>query len=264
MSAQVNRQSAELAAVLKRQAELRALETKLGSIEAAIEQQNAKIEKARAAVPSIQAIEARIGDLLALEAAGHITERERATREGELNKEAAKVRAAAAEASAIVSRIHATIAGLEAQRRHTRAAIANALGACREALDAFLMAEAERVGRDYLESARAVYGKLLQLMALAKLHEGAMGRRNQITRSYELFLPAFGVGGHDGEAVGRSRSRLFNEGGIYLDRHIDKATETERERLEALGVALMWNGLRFRELPEEAGESLETEVARAA
>jgi hypothetical protein len=255
--------SPELAVQLRAQAELAALEKKLSSIAAAIEEQDAKINQARAAVPSLPAVQARLGDLLASEAAGHISSKERELREGELAREAAKVSAAAADASAKVARIQATISGLEAQQRQTKAAIAKAHGKCLEAVDAFLMAEAESLGREYLEFAKGLYDRFLKLMALDQLHRqatGIAGRHGKIQQldSYELHLPAFRVGGHDDVTFGRTRSRLFVEGGgVYLERPINEAIESERARLASLGVALMWHESRFRELAEETDHELE-------
>lgn len=266
---QANRPSAELVALLKRQSELQALEKKLKSIERAIEEQNAKIEKARAAVPSIQAIEARIGDLLASEAAGHITEKEREEREAALSKEAAKVRAAAAEASSIVSRVQATISGLDAQRRNVMAEIARAHRKCHDALDAYLMAEAERIGQAYLALAKNLYDKFLQLLAIDRLHRsstGEGGRYGRITGldSQALVLPAFRVGGCTDHAVGNAKSRLFTEGGMTIDRPIEEAIKSERARLDALGVALSWNGSRFRASEEPDEQTDEERSAEAA
>jgi hypothetical protein len=259
---QSNAHTPELAAQLKAQADLAALEKKLSSIGAAIEEQNAKIDQARAAVPSLPAVQARLGDLLASEAAGQITSKERELREGELAREAAKVSAAAADASAKVARIQATISGLEAQQRQTKAAIAKAHGKCLETVDAFLMAEAESLGREYFEFAKGLYDRFLKLMAIDTLHKGAtgIGRSGKITQleSYELHLPAFRVGGHDDVTFGRAKSRLFVEGGgVYLERPINEAIESERARLASLGVALRWHESRFRELAEETDDELE-------
>jgi len=75
--------------------------------------------------------------------------------------------------------------------------------------------------------------------------------------SYELCLPAFRVGGHDDAIVGKAKSRLFVEGGVYLERPIAQAIESETARLEALGIALLWHGSRFRTLSEETEDQLE-------
>lgn len=239
--------STELAALLKRQSELAALEKKRNAIEAAIAEQNEKIDQARAAAPSMQRINALIGDLLASEAAGLITTREREQREGELNKEAAKVRAAEAEASVKISRIHATISGLEAQRRDAKAAIMKARCECHEALCALLLSEAEHLGREYLECAKGVYARFNQLMAIDTLHRQATGvRYSEITRmdSHLLYLPAFQAGGDDALACGRTKSRLFNLG-VEYDLPIAEALEAARSRFASLGVNLTYNSALF-------------------
>jgi hypothetical protein len=46
-------------------------------------------------------------------------------------------------------------------------------------------------------------------------------------------------------------------GGVYLDRPINEAIESERARLASLGVALMWHESRFKELAEQTGDELE-------
>ena len=177
-------------------------------------------------------------------------------------REAAKVSAAAADASAKVARIQATISGLEAQQRQTKAAIAKAHGKCLEAVDAFLMAEAESLGREYLEFAKGLYDRFLKLMALDQLHRqatGIAGRHGKIQQldSYELCLPAFRVGGHDDATVGRSKSRLFVEGGVFLNRPVEEAIESETARLASLGVALRWHESRFKELADQTEDELE-------
>jgi len=232
--------SPALATLLKRQSELSALEKKLKHIEATISEQNERIDQARAAAPSMQRINALIGDLLASAAAGFITEREREQREGELQKEAVKIRAAEAEASAKVSRIHATISGLEEQLRDTNAAMIKARCECNEVLCALLLAEAERLGQEYLEFAKGVYSRFNQLMAIDTLHMQATGSRySEITRMdwYQLFLPAFQAGGDDALAFGRGKSRLFNLAS-ESERPRAEALEAARNRFASLGVVL--------------------------
>jgi len=239
--------SAELAAVLEKQTLIESIHARISATEAAIAPNEARLAKALEAVPDVETIEQQRESLLAAEASGQVSAAEREGRERELDATAGKARAGALEKGKIAARIEATLRGLRGQRERDEAALQEAIETKRAALAAFLEAEAERVGKEYVDAARTLYPAYLRLMALSDLLRSATGGTKQFRRTWQFYLPAFDLRACDGLFYERRTGlEYFREDelvtvgdpGWAQEHRLSDADQQERERLTSLGITL--------------------------
>jgi DNA repair exonuclease SbcCD ATPase subunit len=228
---------AQLAALLESQQAIKKLQGLIRASDTAMMEWETKLAGVRDAMPSTDALEAELQRLFADEALGRVSTAERAKREQELEAELAKVRRRIAEAGQSVSRIELALSGLRKQRAADGAALQQARERRQELLAEFLLAEAERVGREYLEHAERLRDLFGQVLALDELHQRAAGDGRSIrgVTCSRIFVPSFNLSVHQAADHPNWPGALFR-GDVMTESCLTKARGAERERLAAMGV----------------------------
>ncbi len=137
-----------------------------------------------------------------------------------------------------------TIAGLERSLPEAQRELASLINKSSGMVESFLLEEGERACAEYLEAADALFPKYLRVRAIGRLYERRFpgGRQTGGFRSnYEdnLQLPAFTLKACKGRELPNKKAGLIYEGAhASLSGPMDRATEEEKSRLEAMGVPL--------------------------
>ena len=230
--------SPELAAVLAHQEAIARLTKQVGSIDAAIVEQEQKLAAARERRPSSEAIEQRRQELFAAEALGQVTEAEREARERELDREAAEIKERWASVDQSISRMEAALSGLSAQHEETTEQLQTLHAMTPELIEPLVVAEAERACADYVNAALVVKERFLQLMSLSSILRRVTGNRRRPRHlsidPERFYIPNFQLPQCMELAHPNARGRLVSA--EYLD--YSGAEEGERGRLRAFGVTL--------------------------
>jgi len=234
--------SPELAALLEHQAAVRAAQAEIGKLQTAIVGCEQRLAEARAHRPSVDALTHDLENLRAAAALGEVTATEARQREEAIASERARLEKAAGGVDGEIAEIERTRAGLQRRLEEAQAKLETSTARKPEALQAFLLSEAEAICADYVEAGRVVrecYLKLLTLQGWLRFRAGFVSDNILGNSGEELLLPAFNLPqcaglGHPGWAWGS----IWFHGRNYVQKAQEETEETEAARLRALGVTL--------------------------
>jgi predicted nucleic acid-binding Zn-ribbon protein len=232
--------SSELTALLSAQRQIKTLERRLDAIHIAIADHETKLGAVRAACPSTAAMEEERRRLLAAAALGEITPAECGKREAELSARASAIQAEAEAADKQIGRLDVALSGLRTQLQRDEELLQSARDSRSEALAQFLLAEAERLGKDYLEHAEQLRDLFGRLVALDELHRAAAKRQRGAIRGSEwnrIFLPTFYLKAHEGADHPNWRGAFLRD--VLISDCLDDAGNAERARLQEMGVEVI-------------------------
>lgn len=231
-----NAGSLALENVLKYQGEVRAAVKSIADLEAAIEVHQSIINDANSYETRLPELHTRREDLLAEMVTGGASKEELANLDEEIRIEKERLDTFASNAAEAVPDAKQTIAGL---RRKLGAAVADfeAMKSRKPAvLAAFLQAEAERIGADYMQLAMGLAEKYRLLLAYGPLMRTL--NKGGVMPGREMVIPLFrGLETHQGYDKQHIPGEIWD---IVMTRNVPDvlaaAINAERARIAGLGV----------------------------
>jgi hypothetical protein len=232
--------NAALERVLQHQNEIKAAEQTITTLEGAIATQRQAIQEVNSFTTNLPQLLQSREDLLADIAVGNSSKEALVPLNAQIESEQKVMDKHTANAAKLVPEAKATIAGLERKLEAARAELADLKGETRDHVHAFLMTEAERIGKEYSDAAMIVADRHRTLFAfdnLLRAYGASRGLRP--VHGHELALPLFNLDAHRGLDNPTWPGQL---GEVVKTKYDDKANSAalcaEKERIEALGVNL--------------------------
>jgi len=232
---------AALERVLAHQTEVTEGERKVAYLHGVIEQQQRAISEANSFTTNVPELLTKRETLLADIVLGFGAQEDLHSLDLQISAAKEELDQNTTRSASIASNAKQTIAGLQKKLQAAKEELAALQTQTPSITDSFLMAEAERVGTEYIEAIQVVADCHKQLMALNDVmirfrnHDrkrGIVGYHN------ELALPLFNLDSH--KKYDHPQNPEYRLLRVFLNRQQDAkyaAAAAERERIKALGVA---------------------------